>query len=213
MHQKRLTMSNLWPIPRKGNTFIVVPSNNKTQGIPVLVAMRDILRHVQTRKELKKIMLEGKVEVNGVKILEQGYSLLLFDVLSLPTIKKQYRLVLTEFKKFAFEEVVAKDANSKIVKVIGKKILSKGVVQFNMRDGRNVLSKDKVGVGDSVIINFKDKKIEKVVPISEKSEVLVIKGKHLGHRGKVVKVSGNEVNVSLGENEFNLNKNAVMALS
>tara|TARA_Y100000310_G_scaffold345132_1_gene462069 strand:- start:3097 stop:3669 length:573 start_codon:yes stop_codon:yes gene_type:complete len=190
-----------------------VPSNNKTQGIPVLVAMRDILRHVQTRKELKKIMLEGKVEVNGVKILEQGYSLLLFDVLSLPTIKKQYRLVLTEFKKFAFEEVVAKDANSKIVKVIGKKILSKGVVQFNMRDGRNVLSKDKVGVGDSVIINFKDKKIEKVVPISEKSEVLVIKGKHLGHRGKVVKVSGNEVNVSLGENEFNLNKNAVMALS
>jgi small subunit ribosomal protein S4e len=213
MHQKRLAISKLWPIPRKGRTFIVVASNNKTQGIPVLVAMRNILGHVQTRKELKKIMLEGKVEVNGVVIRDEKYSLLLFDVLGLPTLKKYYRVGLSEFKKIIFDEISAKEINSKIVKVSGKKILSKGRVQLNMRDGRNVLSKDKVSVGDSVVINLKDKKIERVLPIKEKSEVLVIKGKHLGRKGNVSKVEGNEVNVSLEEGDFNLNKNAVMALS
>ena len=87
MHSKRLTISNLWSIPKKGNKFIVVAKNKNILGIPILVAMRDILKHVQTRKELKKILLEKKVEVNGVPIKDDRYSLLLFDTIGLPSLK------------------------------------------------------------------------------------------------------------------------------
>src|SRR3989344_6255503 len=212
MHQKRIAISKLWPIPSKGRIFVVVPSNNKTSGIPLLVAMRDILGHVETRKELKKIMLEGKVEVNGNKVKDDKYSLLLFDVLGLPSLHKYYRISLSPSRKISFEEASEKDATNKISKVIGKKILPKGIVQINMKDGRNLLSKEKVNVGDSVMLNLKNNKIEKILPIKEKSEVLVVKGKHLGHRGKISKVEGNIVNVIIDDGKYNLNKDAVMAL-
>ena len=211
MHSKRIAASKLWPIPRKGNKFIVVANNNKTNGIPVLVAMRDVLGYVKTRKELKKILLEGKIEVNGIKIKDEGHSLVLFDILGLPTIKKYYRISLSPTKKIAFEEV--KDKDSKIIKIINKKTLPGNKTQLNLRDGRNIISKEKVNTGDSIIFNLKDKKIEKVLPIKEKSEVLVIKGKHLGSKGKIKKISENKINVSLEEGEFNLNKDAIMALS
>jgi len=213
MHHKRLTISKLWPIPRKGNTFIVKPLDNKNLGIPVLVAMRDILGHVQKRKELKKIMLEGKVEVNGIKIREDGYSLLLFDILGLPILDKYYSVGLSDKGRVQFDEVKKTDVGKKIIKVVGKKVLSGGKVQFNMRDGRNLISKDKVSIGDSVMINIKDKKIEKVLPIKEAGDILVIKGKHLGIRGKVSKIDGNVVSVEIGEKSYNLNKEAVMALN
>jgi small subunit ribosomal protein S4e len=213
MHQKRLAISKLWPIPKKGRTFIVRTRGNKKLGMPVLVAMRDVLGHVQKRKELKKIMLEDKVHVNGSPIRDDKYSLDLFDNLSLPSIKKHYKVSLSSSGKISFEEGSEKDSSLKIVKVVGKKILSKGLIQLNMQDGRNIISKEKVSVGDSVLLNMKDKKIEKVLPIKEKSEVIVIKGKHLGNKGKVSKVSEHEVSVSLDEGEYNLNKNAVIALS
>jgi len=213
MHQKRLTISKLWPIPRKGNTFIAVANNNKNTGIPVIIAMRDILGHVQTKKELKKIILEGKVEVNGHKIKDERYSLLLYDILGLPGLKKYYRVSLSPLRKIAFEEANEKDAGIKISKVISKKTLSKGTIQINLRDGRNLLVKDKIDVGNSVIINLKDKKIEKVLPIKEKSEVLVIKGKHLGNKGKIISIEDKNVNVSFNDGEYNLNIDSIMVLN
>ncbi len=212
MHQKRLSMNKLWPIPKKGKKFVVVPRNNGKLGIPVLVAMRDILKHVETRKELKKVLLEGKIEVNGYPIKDERYSLVLFDSLSIPVLNKYYKVSLSKSGKIIFEESNEKEANRKITKVVNKKLLSENKMQFNMIDGINIISKEKINICDSVIINLKDKKIEKILPIKEKSEIIIIKGKHLGHKGKVLKISNGIVKISLDSGEVNLNKDAIMVL-
>ena len=74
----RKNTSNLWPISQKGTKYVIVPSHNRKNGIPLLIVMRDILKLVKTRKELKKILLEKKILVNNKVAKEENLSMVLY---------------------------------------------------------------------------------------------------------------------------------------
>jgi len=80
------------------------------------------------------------------------------------------------------------EAGKKIAKIMNKKTLKGKKTQLNLSDGRNVLSDVKCNVGDSVLINFKENKIEKCLEMKEKTKVLVVAGKHAGTQGIVIKM-------------------------
>ncbi len=44
-------------------------------------------------------------------------------------------------------------------------------------------------MGDSVVVNFKAKKIVKCIPLSEKANVVVFGGKHAGAKGIISKLN------------------------
>jgi small subunit ribosomal protein S4e len=152
MHLKRNLAPKTWPIPRKGTKLVVIPNNNRQNGIPLLVILRDIMKIAGDRREAKKIVHDKKVSINGKTARDEKSSLLLFDLIEIDN--RRYRIVL-EKGKFKLKET--KD-EGKIVKVIGKKILPGGKVQLNFNDGRNLISKEKISTGDSVLINTKTKK-------------------------------------------------------
>ena len=213
MHNKRAAISKSWPIPRKGTKYLIVPSHNKKFGIPLLVLMREVLGLVRTRKELKKILLEKKVLVNGVPVREENYALGLFDTLSLKEMKKNFRVTYTEAGKIDVEEISAVESTKKITKVLDKKILKKNIVQVNMIDGRNIISKEKLNVGDSIVVNLKDKKIEKILPVKEKSKVIVLAGKYKGKQGTISKVTDKEIEISTDGKELKINLDSIMVLN
>jgi len=147
-HINRHNIGKFWPIPRKGSKYIAFSSHNAGEAMPLIVVMRDVLGFVKSKKELKKIMHEKQIKINGKEIRETNYPICLFDVLSLGGMKKNYVMVLNG-KRYGFEEVSDNDAGSRVYKVLDKKVLDKGVVQLNLMQGKNVLSKEKVGIGDN----------------------------------------------------------------
>ena len=46
----------------------------------------------------------------------------------------------------------------------------------------------KCSVNDSVVVNIKEKKIEKCIPLKEKSKIFVFEGKHVGKQGIIKKI-------------------------
>jgi ribosomal protein S4E len=64
-------------------------------------------------------------------------------------------------------------------------MLKKKLIQINLNDGRNYLFDKKTDVGDSVIINFKENKIQEILPFQEGCKIMFIKGKHIGEQGTV----------------------------
>lgn len=212
MHKTRQNISKLWPVPRKGTKYVIVPSHSHDNGIPLLVIMRDILKTVKTKKEMKKVLLEGEVLVNGKPEREENVSLILFDTLSLKSEGKHYRLIYTINRKFGLKEINEKEINEKIAKVTNKKVLKGSKSQINFNDGRNLISKEKVVVGDSVLINMKSKKIEKVISIKEKSKVIVIKGKHLGTSGVISQIEDNKIVVKSHDKEFDIKNKEIMVV-
>ena len=146
--------------------------------------IRDVLKLVRTTKELKKVLNEKQIKVSGKEIKDTNYPIGLFDMITAGD--KTFRVILGENKKFKMEET--KDDGTKIIKIVGKKNLGNKGIQFNLMDGRNVLSNEKANVGDSVIYNYNNAKISKIIKMDKGSEGFVIKGKHAGVRGKIVNI-------------------------
>lgn len=206
MHLKRHKVPKTWPIPRKGTVYVVTPSHNSNNGLPILIALRDILKIGKTRKEAEKVLRAESVRVNGKLVKSERYSLGLLDIVDVG--ENSYKLVLKD-KKFSLEETKDK---SKISKVIGKKILSKSKVQINLSDGRNFEASEKVNVGDSILFNLESKKIEKVIPMREGSRVIVTSGSHLGEEGKLESIGNEKVEIKLEKKKVSLDKKRVMAI-
>lgn len=184
MHKNRHNMGNFWPVAKKGNKYVAASSHNNSNSIPLSVVMRDVLKLVRTTRELKKALNEKQITVSGKEIRDTNYPVGLFDVINAGD--KTFRAIIGENKKFHFEEV--KDNNTKIVKIVGKKNLGKKGIQFNLMDGRNVLSREKAAVGDTLVYDYKAGKVAKVVKMGKGSEGFVIKGKHSGARGKILDI-------------------------
>jgi len=186
-HLNRQNIGKTWPVERKGTKYLAVSSHNQNDSIPLIVVIRDILKLARTKKELKKVLNEKQIFVNGKEIREVNFPLSLFDVLSVPKMKKNYKLNLNEHKKMVFEEVSDKDASEKVFKIIGKKVLGKSKLQLNLINGRNVIvdGKEKINVDDSVVVNFKDGKVSGFVKMEKGKTGFVYRGKHAGISGKI----------------------------
>ncbi len=186
MHQKRQTMLKTWPIARKGTKYLAVASHAKSKSIPLVFVLREMLGIARTRKEARFMCLNGEVKINNKIRKNEKFPLQVFDVIGLEKIGKNYRVEI-ENKKFILKEVSGKDAEKKIVKIIGKKILSNGV-QMNLEDGQNFITKEKFGLGDSVVVNTKKGTIENILPLKEGANVEIMSGKHAGERGQVKEI-------------------------
>jgi len=206
MHIKRSEMPKSWPVPRKGSAYIAAPSHAIKKGISVLFILRDILKIANTKKEVRFMALNGDIKVNNKIRKDENFPVQVLDVLTLEKAKKSYRMQIVN-KKFKLVEVKG-DIDSKIVKISGKKILTGKKVQMNLEDGQNILSKESFSAGDSVILNTKTGKIEKVLPLRENAKVEIVSGKHAGEKGVVkgiVKlVRGKEYLIKLDKKEVTL---------
>lgn len=188
MHLKRQKVPKNWPIERKGTAYVVRPNANISNGIPILIALRDMLKLAQNRKEVKKAIHVKNLLLNGSPVRDEKNSISLFDTLTIVPSNESYKLSLSEKGKFQIEKINAGEETHKIAKVINKKILKGKKIQLNLSDGRNFLSDIKCNVNDSVLIDLKKKKIEKCLPLKEKGEVLVFAGKHAGKKANINKI-------------------------
>lgn len=185
MHNTRNEMPNSWPIARKGTKYFSMSSHANRKGIPVAIVLRDILKIVKTMKEARYLLLNKEVKINGKARKEEKFPINLFDILTIEKLNKNYELVI-DGKKVKFKEISAKDATKKTVKIIGKVLLTKNKMQINLADGSNYIMKEQFAVGDSVIINLKENKIEKIIALKDGAKVFVMSGKHSGKQGKVI---------------------------
>jgi small subunit ribosomal protein S4e len=202
-HLKRQKIPKKWPIERKGTKYVVKPSFNIENGMPLLIILRDILKFAQNRKETKRIIHLKQILINRRFARDEKENVLFFDILSI--LKKHYRLELSESGKFYFNEIKEDEANRKIAKIIDKKMLKKKRMQLNLSDGRNFLSDLKCDVNDSVIINLKDRKIEKCIPLKEGAKIVIFAGKHIGKSGEAKEINEKEKTVKVKTNGKEIN--------
>ncbi len=187
-HLKTLTVPKTWPIKRKGQKFVVRPTPSKKYmtSIPLSLVFKTMLKSCKTMKEVKNILQDKEVFLNGRRQKNPRSLLGLMDVLSVPESKEYYRLIINKNKKLQIIKISDKEAQFKLCKVIGKTFLKKGVVQLNLSDGRNInVKKDKFVVGDSLLIELPKQKIKEHYKFEKGSYAYLVKGKHIGAQGTV----------------------------
>lgn len=195
-HLKRMAMPRSWPFPRKGTKYVTksLPGRKIEYALPICMILRDLLKIASTKKEVKKILLAKEVLVDNKIAKDILLPVGLFDILALPKINKYYRVEFSKKGKLGMTEISENEAYTKLCKIIGKKVLKKGRVQINLYDGKNFLY-DEGKVNDSVIVDLKENKIVKHLPLKEGALVYVMGGKYKSIKGEVIKREGNLVTI------------------
>ena len=202
MHQKRSTVSKKVPIPRKGTAYVARPLSHLDDSITVLAAVRDMLKLARTTREVKYLIHNKLLKINGREVKDYRESLKLFNILEAG---KNYVLSLTLHGRFSLHETKEKN---RLCKVINKKLLSGKKIQLNLHDGSNILSEDKIQTNDSVYLDSAGK-ISKHVSFEKGKPCFVISGKYIGRNGSIKSVGG-KVSVSLDDSSVELPKECVI---
>jgi small subunit ribosomal protein S4e len=183
-HMSRLAAPKTWPIKRKGIKWIsksAPGTHNQDYSLPLLVLCRDMLGIVSTVKETKQILNKGHILVNNKIRKKHRFPAGLFDVISIPSIKEHYRVIINNLGKLDLTKIPETESNIIPLKVVGKTSISKGKTQINLNNGWNILEeKEKPSVGDVVLYDLKANKIGKVIKQKKGNTVFIFGGKHHG---------------------------------
>ncbi len=182
-------------IDRKENKFTIRPNPGAhplESGLPLGLILRDTLKLASTTGEIKKILNNQEILVDGKRRKNHRLIVGLFDVISIPKISKNYRLLVDLKGRLILVEIPAEESRLKICKVLGKTVLRGGKMQFNLHDGKNILAGKEAKVGDSFVLSLPNLEIKKVLPFKEGAYVFLTKGKHAGDAGVLKAIKGAE---------------------
>lgn len=204
-HLKRLAIPTTWPIPRKSSKYITRPisGNALDSSLPLSIVFRDVLKIANTAKEVKHILLNNYVFVNGIQRKDIKQTIGLLDVLEMKGTGEAYRMVINTKGKFEFVPIKETEVRIRPNKVVGKTLLKNGKVQLNFMNGYNIIvEKDEFKVGDVVVLELPEKKIRETFTLDKDMIVYLLGGSHVGKTGKVVEFDNKNIVVKVGSETY-----------
>jgi small subunit ribosomal protein S4e len=205
-HLKRLAVPKSWDIKRKENKFIVRPSSGGSKlehSMPLLVVFRDIFEKAKTLKEMKFILNNKEILLNGTRVKKHDASVGLMDVVSIPETKESYRMLINKKGKITFVPADPSEANITFLKIANKSKVKGGKIQFNFSNGKNMVSeKNSYSTGDVLVVENPGNKIKEHLKLEKGNFAYLTGGKHIGTTGKVEEIKGNNLVLKSTENDL-----------
>jgi len=188
-HMKRLNAPRTLRLHRKEKKWTVRPSagpHKLTESIPLGLIIREYLGMCDTLREAKHILNNGEVLVDGIVRKDYKFPVGLMDIISIPTGKKQYRVLFDQRGKLTLVTIQTSDAEWKLRRIEKKTTLPGNKIQLNFHDGYClIVDKDEYHSGDVLKMGFKDKKISDVYPRTKGTIALITGGSHIGEMATI----------------------------
>jgi len=210
-HLKRLAAPRVLRLHRKERAFTIraAPGPHPLElAIPIGLVVRDYLSLCDTYKEARKIVSNGDILVDGVKRKNIKFPCGLMDVISIPKMRKNVRILFDRNGKLTLVPISESDAEWKLCRIQNKTIVKGKKVQLNLHDGKNKLvEKDEYKTGDVLKISFKENKIDDVYRFDKGTVSMIIGGTHIGEIASIDEiqvVASSKPNLAKmkGEKEF-----------
>ena len=201
-HLKRLNAPDSWHIAKKTTKFITktAPGPHNANAMPITVWLRDHMDMARNLKEVKQILSQGDVVINGRPCRDPKMGIGIFDIIALPKIGKYYRILRDKNGRHVSVPIDAEAAKTRLCKVTDKTTVAGGRVQLNMRDGANVIADNTYKPGDSIVLSLEPETRFKIIdhfPFAVGNMAMIIGGKHSGKVARIkdiVKVPGSVPN-------------------
>ena len=183
MHTKRTAAGQ-----EKGIKWTTTPRgpHRKAESIPLGRIMIN-LGYADKTREAHAIIVGGMAQVDGVVRKDKNYGVGLMDVVSIPKVKKDVRLV-TSKAGIVLKDIDPKEAKIKPCKIIGKRTLPGGKTQLTLHDGTTILCDKKVAVNDTAVLESPGRKLMEIIPYETGNQAVIVSGRHRGYKGELKEV-------------------------
>ena len=181
---KRQMIPRVVKIPRKkyfwGATSMPGP-HKRNASVPMLHVLRDYLSLGDKEREITRLLNNKFVMVDGKAIKEKKYPAGFMDLITIPELKKSYRILYDKLGRLTPVPEKEENSNVKPRKVLNKYTIKGGKTMIACHDGYTFISDNKgISTGDVVLYNVKDKKIDGAIKLQEGSKVFLTGGNHVG---------------------------------
>ncbi|MFX1485649.1 MAG: 30S ribosomal protein S4e [Promethearchaeota archaeon] len=199
-HLKRLLAPHFWRMPKKEAVWAARPTpgpHSKDASIPLVVILRYILNYAYTAKEARRIITEGRIEVDGKVRRNPRFSVGLMDVVEIPETKDSFRILPAPKRGLVLHPIKKSETNFKLCRIENKTCVKGGHIQLNLHDGRNYLIKltdphnpteDIYKVHEVIVLSLPKQGVKDHIKTEEGVVALTIAGKNLGLVGKIEKI-------------------------
>lgn len=192
-HQKRLTIPRSWKLAKKVFKWAPKTSpgpHSKEWSVPVIVAMRDMLKVCDTAREARKILAARDVLIDGKVVINPKYPVGFMDVMSIPKTNSHYRVLFDKRGKIVLTPIPKENSIWKMVKIVNKKTVKGGRTQLNLHDGRNIVVKnDRFKTKDVLKMEIPGQKMLGVYQFSEGNLAMITGGKHAGSIHRIEEIT------------------------
>src|SRR5574344_375948 len=183
-HMKRLAAPRTWPLKRKVSVWVTKQSagaHSIEDSMSAVTVLRDMVGACDTAREAKRIIGNREMFVDGKAVKNPKAPVGFMDVISIPKMNLNYRMLITDKGKLALVPIDADEAAWEICKIMDKTVVKGGKIQLNLSGGRNILlDKNDYTCGDSLKIAFEGQAIMDHYALAAGNTVLIKEGAHSG---------------------------------
>lgn len=183
-HMKRLAAPKTWPIKRKASIWVTKQSagaHSIEGSMSAVTVLRDMVGACDTAREAKRIIGNREMFVDGKAVKNPKAPVGFMDVISVPKMNLNYRMLLSDKGKLMLVPIDAEEAAWELCKIEDKTVVKGGKYQLNLSGGRNIiLDKNDYKCGDSLKVAFEGQKILDHYPLVAGCTVLIKEGSHTG---------------------------------
>lgn len=213
-HLKRVAVPKSWPIMKKVSVFITRPepgAHSLEVAMPINVLLKEVLNTgIHTTKEAKKVIDAKRISVDSKPITSHRRGVGFMDIINIPELKENYRLVLNT--KGKLHPIKIDDEQQKALKITRKSATKGGKVQITLSDGRNIEAAKDYKVGDTVVIELPSQKVKKHIPLKAGVQVYLTGGKHVGKVGTLKAIAQKQVTFALDGEDIITSRAYAMAI-
>ncbi|CAI4044065.1 hypothetical protein SKDZ_10G3420 [Saccharomyces kudriavzevii ZP591] len=189
-HLKRLAAPHHWLLDKLSGCYAPRPSagpHKLRESLPLIVFLRNRLKYALNGREVKAILMQRHVKVDGKVRTDTTYPAGFMDVITLDATNENFRLVYDVKGRFAVHRITDEEASYKLGKVKKVQLGKKGVPYVVTHDGRTLRYPDpNIKVNDTVKIDLASGKITDFIKFDAGKLVYVTGGRNLGRIGTIV---------------------------
>jgi small subunit ribosomal protein S4e len=189
-HLKRLAAPKHWMLDKMGGKFAPRSSpgpHKLRESLPLTIFLKNRLKYALTAREVKTIVMQRLIKVDGKVRTDVTYPTGFMDVISIEKTNERFRLLYDTKGRFAVHRILPEEAKFKLCKV--KKVLygEKGIPYAVTHDGRTVRYPDPlVKANDTLKLDLETGKIVEFIKFETGNSVMIIGGRNTGRVGIIV---------------------------
>jgi len=188
-HLKRMYAPKHWMLDKLKGRWAPKPAagpHKLRECMPLIVMLRERLKYALTYREVKMIVMQRLIKVDGKVRSDMFFPAGFMDVVQIEKTKENFRLLYNTKGRFTLHKIVKEEASYKLCRV--KKVMRgpKGIPYAVTHDGRTLRYPDPdVKVNDTVRLDTESGKILDYVKFEAGNVVMISGGNNMGRVGVI----------------------------
>merc|ERR1712179_591404 len=178
-----------WMLDKLGGAFTTRPSSGPhklREAMPITIFLRNRLKYALTAHEVKSILKQRLVKVDGKVRTDVKFPAGFMDVITIEKTNENFRLIYDVKGRFAVHRITPEEGRYKLCRVTKVGVAHKGVPYLVTHDARTIrYPNPDISVHDSVILDIESGAITDHVKFDTGNLCMITGGHNLGRVGVI----------------------------